>query len=119
MNALRLSPVIFSLLLLAAHFFRGAHYAAVALMLLLLLSLLIRRDWVPLLLQGVLVLGAIEWLRTLITLVHMRMEFGAPWARLVIILGAVTIFTLASALVFWLPALRQRYRREAPAPPRQ
>lgn len=111
MNALRLSPVIASLLLLAAHFLHGGHDALVVLMLLLPFLLLIRRPWVPPLTKLVLVLGAVEWLRTLITLAQMRMAFGEPWLRLAIILGAVAVFTLLSTLVFSLKAVRRRYSK--------
>ena len=35
---------------------------------------------------------------------------GQPWTRMVIILGAVTLFTALSALVFRNKLVRQRYK---------
>ena len=109
MNFFRLLPVILSFLLLAAHFVRAGEniYAFVLLILLLLLTL--KKSWVPWLIQVVLILGAIEWLLTLMFVAQMRMEFGMPWARLAIILGAVALFTAFSGLVFRGKALRKRY----------
>ena len=59
--------------------------------------------------QAVLVVAALEWGRTLVVLAGERQEAGEPWVRLAVILGAVALFTLGSALMFRLPALRQRY----------
>ncbi len=112
MNALRLSPVIISFVLLAAHFYRAGQLALVMVMfVLLLLLLVIKQAWLPRLIQVVLLLGALEWLRTLLSLVHMRMEFGLPWIRLAVILGTVALFTALSGLVFRHKALKKRYER--------
>jgi hypothetical protein len=60
--------------------------------------------------QGALVIAAIEWIRTIYVLVSIRLEIGLPWARLAVILGAVACFTLASVLVFFSDTLKARYR---------
>jgi len=109
MNFLRLLPVILSLLLLGAHFYR-AGLAAVSVACLALLALLfLRRAWVPRLIQLVLVLGALEWLRALYGFVAMRIAFEQPWLRLAIILVAVALFTGLSALAFRNGKLRAFY----------
>ena len=109
MNFVRLLPVILSILLLAAHFFRAGDNLYVIVLLVLLLLLAIKKPWVPWLLQVALVLGAVEWLRTLMFVAQMRIEFGMPWTRMAIIMGAVAMFTALSSLVFRGKALRKRY----------
>ena len=109
MNILRLLPVILSLLVLGAHYFRSGIYFVVALILGLLALLFVKKAWVARLTQVVLVLGMLEWIRTLFELVAVRQAFGQPWARMVAILGVVALFTGASALAFRSPALKERY----------
>jgi len=113
MNALRLSPVILSFLLLAAHFYRAGHVVLAALCIAMLLLLLIRKAWIPRLFQVVLLLGALEWLRSLYFFAAMRIAWDQPWTRLAIILGAVAIFTALSGLVFRSKKLRARYQSKS------
>lgn len=109
MNFLRLLPVLVSMLLLAAHFFRAGQLVIVFVLLGLLPLLMVRKFWVPWVMQIVLLLGAVEWLRTLVFVAQMRIEYDMPWTRLAIILGAVALFTACSGLVFRGKALRKRY----------
>jgi hypothetical protein len=109
MNFFRSAPVWLSFLLLGAHFFRGGTLLLAAACAVLPLLLFLRRAWVARLAQVLLVLGGLEWLRTLIALAMRRQAAGEPWLRLAVILGVVAVFTLASALVFQARALRRRY----------
>lgn len=109
MNALRLLPVVLSFLVLAAHFYRAGQQVLALACILILFLLFVKKSWVPYLLQATLVLGALEWLRSLMALVHIRMEWGQPWQRLAMILGGVALFTLLSALVFRAKGLKSRY----------
>jgi len=109
MNAIRVLPVILSLLLLAAHFYRAGLAPLTVLCVALPLLLLLRQTWVPRLFQVLLLLGALEWLRALYGFAAMRIAFGEPWLRLAIILGAVALFTGLSGLVFSNRKLRFRY----------
>lgn len=122
MNFLRLLPVIVAFALLAAHFYRAEQAVLVAGCAFFPLLLWLRRPWVPRLFQGVLIVGALEWLRTLSMLAAMRIGFEQPWERLAIILGLVAVLTALSGLVFNTRALRVRYRRArtsgSPAPGR-
>ena len=113
MTFVKLIPVILSALLLGAHFSR-AGLAPLALILVVFPAvLLLKRPWVARLTQVVLLLGAIEWVRTLVVLVGQRRDLGQSWGRLAVILGAVALFTLASALPFSLSsAVRKRFRLE-------
>jgi len=113
MNFLRLLPVVLSLVLLAAHFSRNDMAPLMAVSLAVPFLLLVRRTWIPRLFQVLLVLGALEWLRTLVVIARRRMEAGEDWLRMALILGVVALFTGLSALVFRSGALRERYGTEA------
>lgn len=106
---IRLAPVILSALLLAAHFSRHNAPILIVLSLLLPLMLLVRRPWAARFLQVVLILGAVEWIRTLIVLIRQRQAAGEDWVRMAVILGVVATVTLASALVFRIRRVRERY----------
>lgn len=109
MNFLRLLPVILSFLLLSAHFFRAGQTVLAVAPFIFMLLLFIRQSWVAWVTQLILVLGAVEWLRTLVTFAQIRIEFGMPWIRMAVILGVVALLTALSSLVFRNKALRKRY----------
>lgn len=111
MNALRLLPVVLSALLVAAHYLRAGSLLAVGLCLAVPTLLLVRRTWVPRLLQGGLAFSVFVWLWTAWEIVQQRMALGAPWTTAVIILGGVAAWTAGSALLFETRALRKRYGR--------
>ncbi len=107
---LQLIPVFISMLLITAHFLRAHNILLVVISLLLPFGLLIRHPLSARIMQGALVLTAIEWTRTIFIIASYRSDIGHPWTRLAIILGAVACFTLASALVFFSKTLKERYR---------
>lgn len=107
MVGLQLAPVVICLLVLGAHFLRAGHVVLVLLVLVLVAMLGVRRRWAGRLVQVGLVLGAVEWLRTLVSLAAGRVAAGQPWLRLVLILGCVTVVTALSALVFRSARLRR------------
>jgi len=109
MNFLRLLPVFISFLLLTAHFFRSGEMVFASLPIALLIPLMVRKVWVPRLIQVALVIGAVEWLYTLVSVAQIRVQFGMPWVRMALILGAVALFTALSGLVFRSKMLRERY----------
>ena len=113
MTFVRLIPVLLSTLLLGAHFLRAGQTVLAVLIILFPVVLLVKQAWVARLAQVVLVLGGIEWIRTLLVFVAARREFGQPWTRLALILGTVALFTIGSGLMFSLSgALRRRYGLE-------
>lgn len=114
MKFLRLTPVILSLLLLGAHFYRAGLPVLSGFCAGALLLLFVRSAWIPRLFQLLLVLGALEWLRSLYFFAAMRIAFGEPWARLAMILGGVALFTALSALVFRSKNLRDYYIGDSP-----
>ena len=88
---LRALPVVLSALVLAAHFFRSRQLPLVAVSLALPLLLLVRERWSARVVQAGLVLGALEWVRTLPSLPVSEWTWGgrgegwpsswAPWRR--------------------------------------
>ena len=109
MTYLRLLPPAIALLLLAAHFWRAQWWPLAVVCVALVGVLALRRPWAARLVQTALMLGSIEWLRTLASLVAARIALDQPYARMSLILGVVAIATFVSALVFRARALRQRY----------
>ena len=106
---LLLIPTLLSFLVLAAHFFRGSHTYLMFACCLAPLLLLFRRTWATRLLQVLLILGALEWVRTTLQIQAIRMETGRDWQRMAIILYSVAGFTFLSSLVYFLPPLRRHY----------
>jgi len=109
--AVLVSAVVVALGVLAAHFFRAGELAFAAVALASLALLFVRKRWAARAMQTILVLSAVEWLRTLAAFVAMRQSAGMPYARLAWILGAVALATAACALVFEHRAMRERFRR--------
>jgi len=103
-------PVVLSFLVLGAHFLRDGSSIGVYVVLALIALLFLRRPWVARLVQAVLVLGALEWLRTMYELAQIRAFHGQPYGRMLVILGIVAAVTLCSALLFQTPALKDVYR---------
>jgi hypothetical protein len=120
---LRLAPVVLVALVLAAHFYRAGELAAVVATLGTLALLAVRRPWAARALQAGLALGALEWLRTLVLLVHARQATGQPYLRLALILAAIALATALAALVFRSRTVRAHFGLARPnegggAPPR-
>ena len=118
MTALLLTPVVLSLLVLGAHFLRAGNIPLVAASLALLVLPAFRKPWAARVVQAALVLGALEWVHTLLRLMNIRAQFGVPGTRMAIILGLVAAVTLASALLFQTKRLGRVYGliEEEPAP---
>ncbi len=110
MNIIRLLPVVFSFLILSAHFSRINLPILSILCLFLPLVLIIQKSWVVKLVQTLLGLGSIEWIRSIFKYVLERQAIGGPYIRLVIILAIVALFTGLSALVFRNDSLKERYK---------
>lgn len=105
-----LAAPLLALWLLAAHLFRAGLWPLALASALLPLLLALPRAWCARLVQAVLLVGALEWLRTLSALAAMRISGGQPWLRMAAILGTVAVLTGLAALVFRSRRLRTRYR---------
>jgi hypothetical protein len=102
--------VVLSLLVLAAHFLRYGNVAGAAVSLAPIALLFVCKPWAARVVQVVLILGAIEWVRTIYELVQLRSAQGMPATRMVIILGAVVVLTVASALLFQTQTMKRIYK---------
>lgn len=109
MIILRVFPVIFSFLLLAAHFSRANLLPLAILALLIPLLLFVKRSWSARTIQVLLFFGAFEWVRIMFYYIEIRKSIGDDWTRLAIILSFVALITLASGLIFQTKKLRQVY----------
>lgn len=113
MNVIRLIPVILSFLLMGAHLYRSGQVVLSGLCVAILFLLFLRKSWVPRMFQLLLVLGSLEWLRSLYFLAAMRIAWDQPWTRLAIILGAVALFTALSGVAFRNKKLWSYYQAES------
>lgn len=97
MRHLLLVPIVLSALTLGAHLLRAGHFLLAIVAAALPLLLVPRSIACLRLLQGLLLLGACEWLRALAEIREMRRVLGQPWQRMAIILGAVALITALAA----------------------
>ena len=104
-------PIVLSVLVLGAHLLRLSNSLPIAgAMVLVLLGLLfVRQPWSARFVQTVLVIGTVEWLRTMLAFAQVRAALGEPYLRLVLILGVVAAVTLCAALLFQSRTLREHY----------
>ena len=96
-------------MILGAHFLRAGSVVMVAVVVVLLSMLCVRRRWAARTVQVALVLGMVEWGRTLMTLASARAENGEPLLRMALILGSVALVTGLSTLVFRAARVRSWY----------
>lgn len=101
MFVLRRLPAVLALLMLGALSLRlGLPFLlALPLTLALLVALFVPRAAVQASLSAMLGIGSLAWLGTAWLRVNERLALGAPWLRMVLILGAVALFTAWAA---WL-----------------
>ena len=109
MTFLRLLPPILATWLLAAHWSYHALPWLVYPTLALPLLFLVRRPWVPRFYARLVMLASLEWVRTLVITVQERAGADEPWLRYAIIMIAVAVFTLLTALPLRSAALRRTY----------
>jgi len=95
-------PMLISMLMLAAHFFRNGELLLVLICCASPGLMIFRRRWATRLLQIILLLGAIEWVRTAMSIATVRREEGMPWMRMAVILGSVAAWTLISGMLLFL-----------------
>jgi hypothetical protein len=103
MKILRIVSIVLTFLLLGAHFSRAGTDLVAVLCLVFPFLLLVRKPWSAWALRVALLLGGVEWLRTLARLVSERRSAGEDWVRLALILGAVTLVTFAAAKAVRVP----------------
>lgn len=114
-KALLYVPIVLSLVILGAHFMRDGNSIGIAAAVVLIALLFVRQPWVARLIQVALVVGALEWVRTLYELTQVRVAMGEPYARAIAILGVVAVVTFGSALLFQSRSLRRIYQLDLTA----
>lgn len=102
-KSVRKIPAALSLVLLAAHFLRMQHLLLVVLNLGLIPLLFLEKRSLARGIRLYLLLGSALWVQTLLMIAMERKAMGVPFVGAAIILGAVAVFTLTSALVAPLP----------------
>jgi hypothetical protein len=108
-----------ALLLLAAHLVHAGWLPLATVAVLAIGLLALRRPWAARAVQVVLLIAIVEWVLTTVGLAQLRLRHGEPYLRLVLILGAVTLYTALAAAAFQHPALRRYFAGPArdQAPP--
>ncbi len=112
--ALRLLPVIIADLIFAAHFIRFYGIYPALLIVLLLGTLLVRKNVVRIGWQIFLFIASLIWVQISFQLVQTRIVLEMPWTRLAIIMAAVTLFTLLTALWLETPRLKAYFKKASP-----
>ncbi len=93
-------------LTLAAHALRGGDWGLCAALVVFAAALATQQGFVRLVWAALLVLGAVFWVRAGLGFYQVRAAMGEPWLRLALILGGLTLASLASGL--WLLGERAR-----------
>lgn len=112
--AFRVGLFVTAALLMTAHYFRVGNYGLVALSLATPLLFFYRRGWSLILLQLAAYCASASWLGVALALVQERTQIGRPWTAAALILGAVTLLTLAAGLALNSRCLRERYPMSLP-----
>jgi hypothetical protein len=95
-------PVLCSFIL-AAHFLREQSFGLMLAAIISIPFVFLKHRWAVRIMQCFYILATAEWVNTLFSLATERRAMGMPWTRMAIILGAVALFTLGSALVLRTP----------------
>lgn len=111
MIIVRLLPLIFAHLLFAAHIMRSYGLFWALIVLSLLFTLFIHRDWIILMWQLIMALVTVEWIRTSIVIIKLRLAVEMPYTRLSIIMGAVILFNLFMIYLIQRPGIRKFYSK--------
>jgi NAD-dependent dihydropyrimidine dehydrogenase PreA subunit len=96
---IKLIPVFLSVPLLCAHYLRNGDYAMIFFWLASISLLFFKRSWTIRAFQILLLGSAGIWVSTIIRIMQARLMIGEPWVRMAVILGAVALLTIGSALI--------------------
>lgn len=102
-------------LLLGAHFLRWGNTGLALTAAVFPALLVLRRRWCSHVLSLFLFLGAVQWFRLTDLLVTQRMAMGAPWVRLVLILGGIGVLGIVAGVWLHTARSRARFREGVPA----
>jgi hypothetical protein len=68
------------------------------------------RTWSVRVVHIMLVLGSLEWLRSMMEFTLQRQQMGMPYERLIVILSSVAAFTMLAAVLLETPGMKRRLR---------
>ena len=97
MKKVRIIAIIFSFILLAAHFKYKGYNALLFVSIVMPFLLYFKKSYINKILSMALFLGGIEWVITMYDYVYIRINCGDNWIRLALILSMVSIFTFYSS----------------------
>ena len=106
---LKFLPIIICFILMAAHLSRANMIILMVICLLFPFILFWKSKISARVIQIVLVLFGLEWIRTLIYYARIRIENGEDWLRLALILGTVTILNFVTILIYRSTYMIERY----------
>jgi len=109
MIVFRLLPVIFSFLLMAAHFSRANQTVLVVISILIPSLFLVKRRIVLRAIQVLLIAAGAEWIRSMLVYIDVRKAAGDDWTRLAVIMTAVAFYTAASGLFLQARKVLDKY----------
>ena len=98
-----------SFLLAAAHFYRLGINIVAYLCLALPFLFFIKKRIILIVLQVILYLMTIEWIRSTLNYIQIRENEGTLWLRLALILGGVALFTLMSGILLNFGKIKEKY----------
>jgi hypothetical protein len=99
MRVLPIVTTVISALLIGAHFLRSGSYWIAAAAVLFPAILVFRHRAAVWFVQALLLVAAVEWLRTIAIIALERQAYGQPWSRAAAVLGAVAALSVASAFL--------------------
>jgi hypothetical protein len=97
---------------MAAHLLRSGNEVLLIITLLLPFLLIWKSRVSARVVQLALIIFGIEWIRTLVMYIQIRMSINQDWGRLALILGSVALVNFVTLLVFWTKSMRNRYQME-------
>ena len=95
--------------MLGAHFMRGSEPFLTIVCILTPFILLIKKRFSLILVQVMAYAGGSVWIYTIIEIARRRIEYGQPWIRMAIILGAVALITVLAGLLLNSRKMKEKY----------
>ena len=102
---------ILSFILIGSHFLRDYNFGLALVSVLVPFLFFIRKRWILYIASGLLFLSAGLWINTALNFSYVRIELEQPYFRMLIILGAVSLFTAMSGFLILSKRFRRKYIR--------
>jgi len=102
-------PVVLSVVLIAAHFYRKGQYTFAYTLIGTPVILFIKKPFSPRIIQTILFFATIQWWMTIYKIIEFRKAFNMPWLRFGLIMGGVAVFTLFSIILLESKTIKRIY----------